>query len=256
MYSKYHNNKFASRIIVDGENIEEVVENDDGEKEKIYKMLKQKNGEIVKLIPKEEMQRYNEKMNAEELSKIQSNIKAKILKYNEEMLEREALELDEVTEETEDQTDEQEEWDVKSILSTRTNTDNHPGIIKGIVKPKKNKIIIDPKTNAPVLETDKEQPSGITKKEKQGPYQEEIVSESDEDDIDETEIKNLETMTEEERKKYLKKMNKKQVKKEKKERRQQKKQMKKEFSKQHQRYIKSNTVKQGEIRPGVSVKKL
>ena len=42
------------------------------------------------------------------------------------------------TSEDEDETQEeveQKKWDCETILSTYTNTDNHPGIIKSVVKP-------------------------------------------------------------------------------------------------------------------------
>lgn len=258
LYTKYHDDEFSTKIKVEGEAVEEIVESiEDGETDKIYKILRQKNGDLVKLVPKEEMERIQEKMNAEEIAKTKAAIKNKILKFNEECLRQEAEgDLEEVSEEEEE--DQEQKWDVESILSTRTNTDNHPGVIKGVVKAKKNKIILDPKTKAPELEL--ESPEPAAEKPKRGDrYIEEIVSDEDSEeevDVNTTELKDLETMTEAERKKYLRKMNKKQVKKEKKERRVEKKNMKKEFSRQHQRYTKMNTVGKGEIRPGVSVRKL
>lgn len=263
LYSKYHDDEFRSRITVEGENVEEIVDTDDGDKEKIYKFLKQSNGEIVKLVPKEEMAKVNEKLNAKQIEAARLKIKERILKYHEEQIKKEEeAGLDEIEEDDEEGEGEgdQEKWDVESILSTRTNTDNHPGIIKGVVKPKKNRIKLDPKTKIPDIGIDIE--DGNTGKKhvpNEGPYKQEVVSENDSDEeieVDTQELKDLESMSEKERKKYLRKMNKKQVKKEKKDRRQEKKEMKKEFAKQNQKYAKMHTAGKGELRPGLSVRKI
>jgi hypothetical protein len=39
--------------------------------------------------------------------------------------------------------DEQEKWDCESVLTTLTNTDNHPGVIKTIKKVVKPKVKIE-----------------------------------------------------------------------------------------------------------------
>jgi hypothetical protein len=254
LYSKYHKDDFATKINVEGENIEEIAETDLDLKEKVYKILKQKNGDVVKLVPKEEMQRLQERLNADEIELQRQKLKSRILKYHAECLKKEAEGDSEESEESEE--DQEKQWDVETVLTTRTNTDNHPGVIKSVIKPKKNKIKIDPKTKAPQLDVEYTGPER-KRPEKTGPYIEEMVSDEDsEEELDTEELANLETMNEKERKKYLRKMNKKQVKKERKERRQQKKQTKKEFSKQHQNYTKINTAKQGELKPGVSVRRI
>ena len=259
LYTQYHDEDFATKIVVDGEGIEEITAKDDKMREKVYKHLKQKNGEIVRLVPKEEMQKLHERMNADEYEARRKMIKEKIIKFNQRILEEEALEgeLEDVREVDEDE-EEQQKWDVETILTTRTNTDNHPGLIKTVVKPKKNKIKIDPKTKAPELEIEYVKAEDKNRS-KPSAYVEEILSEEESDEeieMDTEELNKLEGMNEKEKKKYLRKINKKQVKKDRKERRKMKKEMKKEFSKNHQKYIKYNTVAVGEIRPGVSVRKM
>ena len=184
---------------------------------------------------------YTKRIKKKRKNRIRDIVIQRVLEYNKmEQLEDEA-EGEEIEEEptTEPQ---EEKWDVESILSVRTNTDNHPGIIKSIVKVKKDPIVIDPKTKAPELENSHVQEK--TKKTPETPFIEKVESESDSDEnaeIDETqELPDLEKMTEKERKKYLRKLNKKQVKKEKKEKRVLKKEMKKEFSKESQKYAKQN----------------
>lgn len=169
-------------------------------------------------------------------------IKQKAIEY-EERDANEPEELDEIEEEPTEENQE-EKWDVESILSTRTNTDNHPGIIKSVVQVKNNPILIDPKTKAPELENT--HAPAQPKKNLEAPFIERMESDSDSDEgegeqIDEKqELPDLEKMTEKDRKKYLRKLNKKQVKKEKKERRVLKKEMKKEFAKEGQKYAKQN----------------
>ena len=52
-------------------------------------------------------------------------------------MDKEASER-ESSDDEEDDSDSSEKWDVESVLTTQTNTDNHPGIIKTtrVVKPK------------------------------------------------------------------------------------------------------------------------
>lgn len=258
LYEKYHDEDFRTKVTVEGDAIEEIVDKDGEFKDKVYKILKQKNGEIVKLVPKEEMQHLQEKLHAEEIEANRAALKAKILKYHEDQLRAEAeMDSEEEEQEAEGEDQEQKKWDVETILSTRTNTDNHPGLIKSVVKIKKNRIVLDPKTRAPELEDGATNDKPAERPSKEGPYREEEVSDSDDDiDVEGQEIPNLESMSEKERTKYLRKLNKKQVKKEKKDRRQMKKKMKEEFSKQKQRFNQINTTGRGEIRPGTSVRKL
>jgi hypothetical protein len=54
-------------------------------------------------------------------------------------MEEQGLESDH---EEEDE-DEQEKWDCESVLTTLTNTDNHPGVIKTIKKVVKPKVKIE-----------------------------------------------------------------------------------------------------------------
>ena len=139
-------------------------------------------------------------------------MKEKILKFNEDILRREAEEdekdLQDV-QEVDEEAEQEKKWDVDTILSTRTNTDNHPGLIKTIVKPK-NKIKLDPKTKAPELEIEYFNTEN-NKSSKPNAYIEEIVSdeESEEEiEVNTAELTEMEGMTEKEKKKYLRKLNK------------------------------------------------
>lgn len=255
LYSKYHDEEFSSKITVEGNGIEEFKETDGLMNEKVYKILKQKNGEFVKLVPKEEMHRIQEKLNEEEIEKTRQSIKAKILKFTEDLLRKEAEGDDEDSEEIEEDQDEKK-WDVETVLTTRTNTDNHPGIIKGTVRIRRNIIKLDPRTKAPELDIEHVK---VEKKEKPQPFVVEVLSEEEseeEPDLDTEELKNVEDMTDKEKEKYYKKLHKKQVKEEKRERRKMKKQMKKEFNRQHLKFNKVNAVGQGQIKPGVSVRRI
>lgn len=221
-----------------------------------FKILKQKNGEIVRLVTKEYMDNYRKEADKEITEKTREMVKQKILAFSEEWLRKcESGEADqEVPDREVEGEGDQENWDVESILSTRTNTDNHPGIVKSVVRVKKNAIKLNPKTRAPELEGEVVQKED---KKKSAYVEEEVSDDSDEDiDVETKEIADLEKMTEKERKKYMRKLNKKQVKKEKKERRIMKKQMKKVFSSQSQEYQATRTVGMGELRPGTSVKHL
>lgn len=218
LYNRYHDKNFKTRIM-------KVVDEE-------YKSKYYEDEEAIKI--------YEESLEKEK-EKIEELVKKQILLFNERVLKEEAEGiLDPIKEETAEDTEEQR-WDVESILSTRTNTDNHPGVIKGVVKVRKNPIKIDPKTMAPALDTPYSKEK--LKKDRETPFKEDIVSDSDgegEDMLNEHEIPDLEKMTEKERKKYLRKLNKRQVKKEKKERRVLKKEMKKEFSKEGQKYAKQS----------------
>jgi len=106
-----------------------------------------------------------------------------------------------------------EKWDVQSVLSTYTNTDNHPGII-GVVKPGEDKLRM-PKIKITTKAT--AAPGGYKEAEAidEGEDEDEEIEE-EEDEVD------LDAMSPKSRKKYLKK----QFKAEKRERRKMKKQMK------------------------------
>jgi protein LTV1 len=92
----------------------------------------------------------------------------------------------------------EEKWDCESILSTYTNTDNHPGLIKEIIRPWKFPM---PKIDL----TTKSTRDG-------GGFVEEEIEEEDEveDEVD------VDSLTPRSKKKYLRKLNKKKVKAEKK----------------------------------------
>jgi len=256
MLEKYKDDKFEGRVRIGS--TDNILDTTADIKDAMFKLLKLKNGEIVRLISREQMRNIKDKENQEEYEKSRDHVKSIILKFNDEWLEKieSGIADQEIPERMVIGEGDEETWDVESILSTRTNTDNHPGVIKSIVKVKQNPIKLDPKTRAPELE-DEHKPVDNSKQ-KSGPYIEaEISDDSDEDiETDTKEIPDLEKMNDKERKKYLRKLNKKQVKKEKKERRVMKKQMKKEFAKQNQQYAKSHTVGIGEIRPGTSVRHL
>ena len=248
MLEKYQDSEFESKVKIGLEN--DPLNTTTDAKEAVFKLLKQKNGEIVRLVSKEFMDRFKKEMSDKEYEENKDQIKQKVLKFADEFLakveeggENEHPPDREVAGEGDEET-----WDVETVLTTKTNTDNHPGIIRTIVRPKQNPIKLDPKTRAPELES-------VTKVEekpdkKQGPYVE--IEQSDE----EVEEDHLKDMTPEEIARMDKKQYKKMVKKERRERRAMKKQLKKEFSRQSQKYAQSRTVNKGQIRPGTSIKKL
>jgi len=112
-------------------------------------------------------------------------------------------------------------------VSTLTNTDNHPGLISTVIKPKKFKIEL-PKPKEKELKN-----AWVVK--------EEITEEINPEDLSPKSLK-----------KYLKKN----VKEQKRERRKEKKEMKLEFKKEFLKQSKKQVVEIGQIKPGVSVKRI
>ena len=100
--------------------------------------------------------------------------------------------------ESDEESDREEKWDCQTILSTFTNTDNHPGVIKTtrVVKPKQNRLDLHKQLKVPIdglvaEEIDLKQKEKLEEKakklSKQGPYavDEEIESGSESEDENE-----------------------------------------------------------------------
>ena len=162
-----------------------------------------------------------------------------------EMIEREDAEKDTSEDESEEE-DHDKHWDCQSIISTYTNTDNHPAIIKTTsrVVRTKQRMEMHKQFKVPLdglmAEEISIKPVQAAKKEAAaGPYVEkEAEKESESGDEDD------------------KAGRKKKLKEEKREKRKLKKQLKIAFTSQNSKIIKQTTAEVGALRVGVSVKKI
>ena len=176
------------------------------------------------------------------------------------ILEKEMEERELVSESEEEDEDKEDKWDCQSILSTLTNKDNHPGIIKTnrVVKLRKHKLEMHKQLKVPIdgliaEEIEVKTKANIEEKARKlaakGPYavDEEIESGSGSDeeeadgDIDPTDMK---------------KLRKKQIKQEKRDKRKLKKELKMAFKTQNSKLLKSTTTDIGALKSGVSVRKI
>lgn len=91
-------------------------------------------GEEIILVPGDQIERVQRYLtNAqEEEDYIRSIQRTKeLIKQQEQEVESESSE----GEGNEEELEQEKKWDCETILTTYTNTDNHPGVIKAIVKP-------------------------------------------------------------------------------------------------------------------------
>lgn len=184
--------------------------------------------------------------------------------------EADARDPDYITPDTSE--DEADKWDAETILSTYSNLDNHPGIIR--YKPKvktdqKLKISLDKQFKVPIDGLNGLIPIAeeieVKKEKKKRNYKNAYVEEdtdSDEEEEEETTESKAKTEGAEGSDGSIKELNpkkahKKLVKAERKEKRKQKKELKVAFKTAGLKMVKQSTVVDaGNIRPGVSVKKI
>lgn len=95
-------------------------------------------GEELVLMNQDFVQKSMQEIDKVKQAEVLKQIKGKILAMVEEMDDT----LEEIPEMEEPKPKPQ--WDVESILSTHTNTDNHPGLIKEVVRAPRAKDIIRP----------------------------------------------------------------------------------------------------------------
>ena len=133
-----------------------------------------------------------------------------------------------------------EKWDCESIISTYTNTDNHPALIQSIVKPK-NKINFKDLTKVA--------------KEDRVIEEEEVDSEGEESEEQEISI-DLRGLSEKEKKKAIRKIHKKAMKEEKRAKRISKKEQKNELKDEYKKQTRKNVVQVGHLKPGTSVRRI
>ncbi|CDW89648.1 UNKNOWN [Stylonychia lemnae] len=159
--------------------------------------------------------------------------------------------------------DDEQKWDCNTILSTFTNTDNHPGVIKTTrtVKVNNKKMELHKQFKVPIeglmaMEIDVPRETKKLKKNAKGPYEqvEEIESEgssSGNEDQDQKDGAEGESDP-----KDLKKQRKLQQKQEKRDKRKLKKELKLAFKTQNTKLVKATTTEIGALKTGVSVKKI
>ena len=162
----------------------------------------------------------------------------------------EAIESGQIVEERE--SDHEEKWDCETILSTYTNTDNHPGVIKTQKRVRPNqriKIELHKQFRVPV--------DGLT------PMAEEIVVQKEKKAVANTPFTKIdESSSEDEPADEVgeaddsRKAHKKRVKEEKREKRRLKKELKLAFSSQHTKHQLNLANENGGIKAGISVKKI
>jgi len=159
-----------------------------------------------------------------------------------EMLEKEYQERETSEDESSEEEAEEREWDCQSILSTYTNTDNHPAVIKtaGRVVKTKQRMELHKQFKVPLDGLMAEEITVV--KPKKIP----VLVEADDssDDADEA-VKD-----------DSKASRKKQMKQEKREKRKLKKELKIAFQSQNSKLVKQTTADLGALRAGVSVKKI
>lgn len=162
--------------------------------------------------------------------------------------------------------DSAEKWDAETILTTYTNTDNHPNLIKYVPKIKqsqKMKIELHKQFKVPIDGLDGLIPVAevITKEKKtkkgnkSSAFEEDTTAPPEEP----TEATGEELEEEEEEEAAAldpRKQAKKEMKAERRERRKQKKELKVAFSQQKHKLVKQQTPHAGAIRPGISQKKI
>ena len=193
-----------------------------------------------------------------------NRILKKITLENEQKFEEEAEARGSDYESPESEEDPRDKWDAETILSTYTNTDNHPNVIKFQKKVKVSnlmKIDLHKQFKVPVdgleglipIAEEVELKRKQKKKNNKNAFEED--SESDEEaeakengsgsdnEIEETDIN-------------PRKANKKLMKAERREKRKQKKELKLAFKDQMGKISKQKTADQGELRPGISLKPL
>ena len=159
---------------------------------------------------------------------------------------------------SEEESDGEAKWDCDTILTTYTNTDNHPGVIKTErrIKPsERNKIMLHKQFKVPVDGLIPVAEEITIQKEKRkadlsGPFQRQ--------EVDDDEQEKREEIEEDKDGAPLdpRKAHKKQVKEEQRDKRKLKKELKQAFETEKHRNHKVNTVDAGMIKPGVSVKKI
>jgi hypothetical protein len=95
-------------------------------------------GEEVVLVPGEEIERIQRMFTSvEQEESYKKSIQITLEHIKRQQLEDDDYDSEEGEEELDEEDADEKKWDCETILSTYTNTDNHPGIIKSIVKPKK-----------------------------------------------------------------------------------------------------------------------
>ena len=161
------------------------------------------------------------------------------------MLEKEYQER-ETSEDESSEEEEEREWDCQSILSTYTNTDNHPAVIKtvGRVVKTKQRMELHKQFKVP-LEGLMAEEITIVKEKPKKPAKALVEADDSSDDADEEKGGN-----------ESKAARKKQMKQEKREKRKLKKELKIAFQSQNSKLVKQTTAELGALRAGVSVKKI
>jgi protein LTV1 len=172
-------------------------------------------------------------------------------------------------EEESDEEDDEKKWDCATILSTYTNTDNHPAIVKtqGRVVRTKQRIELHKQFKVPLEGLMAEEISTLTTSHKKktvkeqvasaknGPYQQ--VEEEDDDGSESEKDESSGAAAEPEGGENNEKtMRKKQMKQEKRDKRKLKKELKLAFKSQSTKLVKATTTEIGAIRAGISIKKI
>lgn len=244
-----------------------------------FRNLHRKHGEDFEMTAKEKGNEFLEgtaKFIGKDLIPIQGDleqdeinriIKERTIQINEKFNEEAEKRAGSDYESSEEEEDHEEKWDAETILTTYTNTDNHPGVIKFVPKVKVNskakielhsqfKVPIDGLTGLiPIAEEVK--PKKKQQKEKTSMAFEEDSEKSEDSEYEEPESEEKEIAEELDKEVNPRKAAKKALKAERREKRKQKKELKVAFKNQIGKVSKQQVVKTaGEIRPGVSVRKI
>ena len=261
----------------DKEMINEAIDEFIQDKKSWFRNLHRKHGEDYEMTSKEKGNEFLEgtakfigkdlipimgDMEQEQADKL---IKERTLQINERFEEEAEKRAGSEYESSEEEEDHEEKWDAETILTTYTNTDNHPGVIKFVPKVKVNskaKIELHSQFKVPIDGLNGLIPIAeeVRKKKKQKVNRTEAFesdSESEQSEGEGAESEDKEIAEEDGKEINPRKAAKKALKVERREKRKQKKELKLAFKNQIGKVQKQQTVKTaGEIRPGVSVRKI